>query len=227
MKNLQDILPIYSVEQDAILSKMGDITIGFRAELPEIFTMSSQDHESLHQAWIKAIKVLPANCILHKQDWFTEANYSADFSGELSFLERASERFFNERPYLDHSCYLFITRMPAGRVQPNSMFSTLLRKHIVPVETLDDKFFASLQECVGQFERILADSGLISLERMKDESLEEVISQYLNLGKDNLVRDISFGTGFESGIQVGEKYCALFTLADAVDLPAHCGSRIT
>ena len=57
MKNLLDILPVYGVEHDAILSKMGDITVAFKVELPELFTMSNDDYEAFHHSWIKAIKV--------------------------------------------------------------------------------------------------------------------------------------------------------------------------
>src|SRR5690606_34199849 len=39
---------------------------------------------------------------------------------------------------------------------------------------------------------------------------------------DRLVRDISF----RDGIQVGDKHVQLYTLGDAEDLPALCGSRI-
>ena len=34
MRNLREILPVYGVEHDAILSKMGDVTIAFKVELP-------------------------------------------------------------------------------------------------------------------------------------------------------------------------------------------------
>lgn len=57
MKNLLNILPVYGVEHDAILSKMGDITVAFKVELPELFTMSNDDYEAFHHSWIKAIKV--------------------------------------------------------------------------------------------------------------------------------------------------------------------------
>ena len=111
MRNLFDILPVYGVEHNAILSKMGDVTVAFKVELPELFTMSNDEYEAFHHAWIKAIKVLPVNAILHKQDWFTEAKYKPDFAKEdNSFLSRSSERFFNERPYLDHQCYILLTK---------------------------------------------------------------------------------------------------------------------
>ena len=222
MKSVTEVLPIYGVEHDAILSKMGDVTIGFKLELPEIFTLSGDEFEAFHQAWVKAIKVLPVHSILHKQDWFTEAKFKADFSREQSFLSRSSERFFSERPYLEHSCYLYLTKKPLGRQMTTSAFSSLLRKHIVPVETLDEKFFEGFVSTVGQFEEILCDSGFVSMKRLKDAELGWKISEFLNLGDNNVLRDISF----DGGIQVGEKHCELFVLADVGDLPAHCGYRL-
>ena len=222
MKHLSDISPIYSIDRNTILSKMGDITIGYSCELPEIFTMSADEFEAFHQAWVKAIKVLPAGIVLYKQDWFTEEKFKADFSEGKSFLARSSDRFFHERPYLDHHCYLFLTCKPKGRMQPNSMYSTLLKKHVVPEDTLDEKCLNDLISVAGQFEKILIDSGFIKLDRLKDKQLSIAISQYLNLGKDGVVRDIRF----EDGICVGEKHCELFTLTDPKDLPAVCGPRI-
>lgn len=64
MKNLRDLLPIYGVEHDALLSKMGDMTVRFKVELPELFTLSNEEYEAFHNAWIKAIKVLPVTAII-------------------------------------------------------------------------------------------------------------------------------------------------------------------
>ena len=76
-KELKDILPVMGIEHDCILSKQGDVTIVFKVSLPEIFTLSDEDYETLHQAWVKAIRVLPKDSILHKQDWFIERQYRA------------------------------------------------------------------------------------------------------------------------------------------------------
>ena len=224
MKTISDILPIYGVEHNTILSKMGDISAAFRVELPELFTLSNDEYESFHHAWIKAIKVLPVNSILHKQDWFTETAYTASFMTEdTSFLTRSSERFFNERPYLDHACYLLLTKKPAGRKRSSSIFSSLLRKSIVPEETLDPKHYQDFMNHIGQFEKILTDSGFITLSRLNDPELADLVVKYLTLqtGSDT-IRDIEFN----HGIKIGENHCQLFTLADAEFLPALCGSRI-
>ena len=231
-KRMDDWLPIMSVEHDCIVSKKGDITVVFKAELPEIFTLSDQDYEAFHQSWIKAVKVLPKFCVLHKQDWFLERSYKADFSSDdSSFLSRSSERFFNERPFLDHSCYIMLTKKPAGRKNSSSLFSALLRGSIVPVETLRTQLLQDFIDSTGQFKRILEDSGFITLTRLRNDSLKSerrhagLIERYcfLSQGKDSVVfKDI----GFDKGLEVGDKHCQLFTLGDAADLPALCGSRI-
>ena len=226
---LEDILPIMDVENDLILSKQGDVTIGFLCELPEIFTLSNEEYEAFHQVWIKAIKILSKHTIFHKQDWFIDCRYGADFlNGETSFLSRSSERFFNERPYLDHVCYIFLTKKPAGRKLSSSLFSNLLRKTIVSEETLNPQLVQDFLDTAGQFKRILEDSGFIKLKRLKDEELLSnpkkagVIEKYLRLSETNIMCDLHF----KDGIQVGDKHVQIFSLSSTEDLPALCGSRI-
>ena len=78
---------------------------------PELFTVTSAEYEAIHSAWYKAIKVLPDYSIVHKQDFFITESYQTDTErDELSFLSRSFERHFNERPFLNHYCYLFLTK---------------------------------------------------------------------------------------------------------------------
>ncbi|PTS99879.1 conjugal transfer protein TraG [Pedobacter sp. HMWF019] len=231
-KWLGDILPIMSVEHDCILSKQGDITVVYKADLPEIFTLSDQDYEAFHQAWGKAIKVMPKHSILHKQDWFIDSKYEADFTkDDHSFLSRSSDRFFNERPYLDHSCYIFLTKKPTGRKPSSSMFSSLIRSSIVPEQTINPILFQDFLDCCGQFKQILQDSGFVNLTRLKNEDLEShqtksgLIERYCFLSEresDFVMKDMMF----EDGIKIGDQHVQIYTLGDAEDLPALCGSRI-
>jgi conjugation system TraG family ATPase len=222
MKNLSDILPLYGIQHDMLLSKMGDTTVAYSLVLPEIFTLSNHEYEIFHQAWVRGVKVLPTGCILHKQDWFVGEKFSGAFEKEHSFLSQNSERFFYERPYLDHHCYLMLTLKPTQRKAVDSLFSSLLRKHIVPVETLDPAFVKYFEGICSQFVRILTDSGFVRFERLGADSLVKLVNRYLLLGDDGLRRDISF----DKGISVGEKKCELFSMGDADDLPAFCGARM-
>ena len=231
-RKLENILPIKGVEHDCILSKMGDITVAFEATLPEIFTLSDQEYEAFHQVWIKAIKVLPRHSVFHKQDWFVDSRYEPDFiKDDNSFLSRSSDRFFNERPFLDHHCYIMLTKKPANRKASSSLFSTLLRNSIVPEETIKAQMVQDFLDSCGQFKPILEDSGFIQLRRLTDDELQSqegkagLIERYCFLSESNdelLIKDITF----DEGVRVGNQHCQLYTLADASELPALCGSRI-
>lgn len=231
-KQLNDILPIFGVEHDCILSKQGDITIAFQAELPEIFTLSDQEYEAFHQTWVKAIKVLPKLSVFHKQDWFIDSRYEPDFTKEdTSFLSRSSERFFNECPFLSHSSYILITKKPTGRKLSSSLLSNLIRNSIIPEQMLKPQMLQDFLDSVGQFKRILEDSGFVQLTRLKNKDLQShersmgLIERYCYLSEKNdavLFKDIEF----KEGIQIGEEHCQIYTLGNAEDLPSLCGSRI-
>jgi len=225
-KMLEEILPIIEIQHDCIISKQGDVTVVFKAELPEIFTLSDQEYEAFHQAWVKSLKVLPKYSVMHKQDWFLDSRYKANFEAEdTSFLSRSSE------PYLDHSCYIMLTKKPAGRKTASSLFSNLLRKSIVPDEMLKPQMLQDFLDSVGQFKRIMEDSGFVTMRRLRDSELGSqsrkigLIERYCFLSGKNdgfLMGDISF----DGELKAGGKHFQLYTLGDAGDLPPLCGSRI-
>ncbi len=230
--DIEKILPVYKIENNCLLSLSGDITLAYEVSLPEIFTLSNEEYEAFHQAWIKAIKILPRFSILHKQDWFIADTVRAEFEKQdISFLSRASERYFNERPFLHHKCYVLLTQRPGGRKPASSVFSNLLRRSLAPEQTVNPLLFQEFLDSAGQFERILTDSGFVSLKRLVNDDLAGtdkhpgLLARYLFLlGEDDAptLKDIHF----KDGLKIGENTCQLYTLADAENLPAMCGSRI-
>jgi len=231
-QRLEKIFPILGVDQDCILSKTGDVTVAYRVQLPELFTLSDSEYEAFHQSWVKAIKILPKHSVLHKQDWFVRTGYAPDFGKEdTSMLSRSSDRFFHERPFLDHECYIFLTKKPAGRKTVNSLFSTLTKKSIVPTEVMKTGVVQEFLDVCGQFKRILEDSGFVQLtklssrELVSDDNAKGLIERYCLLtqgNKDIFLKDIHYATG----IRIGDQYAQLYTLANVQQLPALCGSRI-
>jgi hypothetical protein len=125
---LESKFPLLAVENGCIVSKDADITVGFRVELPELFTVTSGEYEAIHSAWAKAIKVLPNYSIVHKADWFIKETYTPDIQkDDLSFLSRSFERHFNERPYLNHACFLFLTKTTKERMDAKQLQHALPR----------------------------------------------------------------------------------------------------
>ncbi len=174
---IESKFPLLAVEHGCIISKDADITVAFHVDLPELFTVTAVEYEAIHSAWAKAIKVLPDYSVIHKQDWFVKETYKPETDKEdMSFLSRSFERHFNERPYLNHSCFLFLTKTTKERMRMQSNFSSLCRGNIIPKEVNKDTATRFL-EAVGQFERIVNDSGFISLTRLTSDEITGTESQ--------------------------------------------------
>ena len=69
---------------------------------------------------------------------FVKEGYRPDLQKEeMSFLSRSFERHFNERPFLNHACYLFLTKTTKNRSRQQSNFSTLCRGYLLPKDITD------------------------------------------------------------------------------------------
>ncbi|KDS11444.1 conjugation system ATPase, TraG family protein [Bacteroides ovatus str. 3725 D9 iii] len=168
---------------------------------------------------------MPNYSILHKQDIFITEKYEPDIRrDELSFLSRSFERHFNERPYLHHACYLFLTKTTKERSRQQSNWNTLCRGFLVPKEIRDKETVERFMEAVGQFESIVNDSGLVRLERLTTEEITGtenepgIIERYLTLSADGttMLQDMQLNP---DEMRIGDKRLCLHTLSDLDDLP--------
>ena len=226
---IESKFPLLAVEHDCIISKDADITVAYKVELPELFTVTSTEYEAIHSSWTKAVKVLPEYSVVHKQDWFVRETYKSETGkDDMSFLSRSFEKHFNERPFLNHSCFLFLTKTTKERMRMQSNFSSLCRGNIIPKEVNKDTATKFL-EAVGQFERIMNDSGFIKLTRIPSDEITGtndkagLIEKYFALSLDDTtcLQDMELGA---DGLRVGSKHVCLHTLSDAEDLPGRIGT---
>jgi conjugation system TraG family ATPase len=204
---------------------MADITVGFRLHLPEIFTLSGEDYRTLHSALVKAIKLMPIGTLIHKQDWFTEERYQPDLEqGDDSFLTQAFHRHFVERPFLNHHCYLYISKLPKHRQKQKSNGHSLTRRRLVPREQMSARELQPFFDAVSQFERILLDGG-ISAQRLTDEELvsgkgdKGIIPNYFRLQPDGRRKVILEDWDIDGRVRIGSKDVLCFTLSDTETLP--------
>ncbi|WP_192822756.1 TraG family conjugative transposon ATPase [Rufibacter sp. LB8] len=229
--DIEHLLPIYKVEHHTLLSFQGDVTVAFEASLPEIFTLSGEDYDTLHHTWVKALRLLPPHTVFHKQDWYTQTRFQGDFSRDgASFLSEASERFFQGMPFLRHRCRLFITGRAPGRKAGSSLFCNLLRPSLIPRHLSSPHFLQEFQDRVGQCCQVLVDSGFLQVRQLQDEELvgtpteAGILEQYCFL-LDRQCPPFLQDLRLKNELHIGDKACQLFTLADAEDFPSHCGAR--
>ena len=222
---LESKFPVMAVEHGCIVSKDADITAAFEVELPEVYTVTAEEYEAIHATWCKAIKALPDYSVLHKQDWYVKERYRPDTGREgMGFLARSYEMHFNERPFLHHKCYLFLTKTTKERMRQQSNWNTLCRKFLVPKEIQDRETMERFMESVGQFESIVNDSGLVRLERLSTEEITGtedgpgIIERYLTLSANGsvMLQDMQLNP---DEMRIGDKRLCLHTLSDLDDLP--------
>ena len=225
-ETLERRFPLLSVENGCIVSKDADLTVAFEVELPELYTVTADEYEAMHSSWIKAVKVLPEHSVVCKQDWFVKETYRPKTDdGEQSFLTRSYELHFNERPYLNHKCYLFLTKTTRERSRRKSDFNTLCRGFLMPKEITDKDAAARFLEAVEQFERIMNDSGHIRLRRLETDEITGtkerpgLVEKYFSLSLEDetaVLQDICLKPG---RMRIGDKRLCLHTLSDTEDLP--------
>ena len=221
---LESKFPLLAVENGCIISKDADITVAFEVELPELYTVTRAEYEAIHAAWCKAVKVLPDYSVLHKQDWFVREEYQPQLNDEMSFLSRSFERHFNERPYLKHSCFVFLTKTTKERSRQQSNFNTLCRGFLIPKEICDKEAVTKFIEATEQFERIMNDSGFVRLRRLSTDEIVGtetsfgLVEKYFSLSlKDTAcLQDISLSA---DEMRIGDKRLCLHTLSDVEHLP--------
>jgi len=234
---LESKQPIYKVENDCLISKNGDVTVAYRLDLPEVFSQSNEELESLHSIFVKGVRLFPNYTTLHKQDWFVRDTYAPDFKQERTMLQHSYERHFYERPFLNHHCFLYITKTSTGRENWNSLSSLLSRSKIVPKEMMDEKVLTTFFNAVGQFIRLLEEAGITCTPLTDDDicgtEADEATGtpERVGLLEKYLALDLSDAApmvdiDFSNGLKVGSKSCQCYSLGNLDDLPAYLETEV-
>lgn len=220
--DIRDNFPVMNGGDGVILSKRGDICVGWEVQLPPAFRCNEEKYDSLIASMAGAIALLPDYTIVHKQDIFMRKHYvSAPAKG---FLEKAYEEHFDGREYMDHRCLLWLSFSSKKNVRGSSsgllgMPSAGLPK---PAEV------ARLLSSADQFGTMLAGNSLLSLRRLTEEDIfggerPGILQDYLNFtdGGADVLSDMQVAP---DSIRVGDKTIACHLFADLDQLPGEVAS---
>jgi len=220
---LWDAFPIYGYEKQSLISKeKGCVTIPLKLELPEVFTLDAAEYGVLQELFFNIITTLGPNRLLHKQDFFLQDNYTPikeRLQGD--FLERSNEQYFEGRPFLMGTHYLYISIVPKNYIHHNpKRVNSFLRKsresymtHTVPQEFFDSDTLLEFETQMESVNSLINSSGLITSKIVDYKTLfsdDGLYAKYLDLSDKNTgLPDIDFS---DNSICVGEKKAQFFTL---------------
>ncbi len=220
---LWDAFPIYGYENRSLISKeKGCMTVPLRLELPEVFTLDASEYRSLQELFFNIVEVLGPNRLIHKQDFFLQENYVSIRERLLGdFLERANERHFEGRPFLNGSHYLYISIVPKNYINysPKRANSHLGKNRdfflnqTIPSEFIHTDVLTEFENQVESVNSLINNSGLMTSKVMGYGELfspKGIYAKYFGLSQDeNGFSDIDFS---DNSIWAGNKKAQFFTL---------------
>jgi conjugation system TraG family ATPase len=205
-----------------ILSKRGDICMGWEMLLPPAFRCNEEKYNSLIASLGGAIALLPDYTIIHKQDVFMRKRYSSErVSG---FFEKAYEEHFDGREYLDHRCFLWLSFSSKKNVRGGSSGLFGLAAAGLPSASQIGRMVTAAE----QFGAMLSGNSLLSLRRLTEEDIfgserPGILQDYLNFtdGGADVLSDIQVSP---DKIRVGDKEIVCHLFADLDQLPGEVAS---
>ncbi|PWK17203.1 conjugation system TraG family ATPase [Arcicella aurantiaca] len=181
IKTFEDILPIFSIEDNVLIFKDGRVGVGFEVSPVEMERLMGNEYDSINQAFSNALKSLPLKTAVQKLDCYFHKKYLPQKGGLKYFEEKTVNRFY-EKKILHHRSYLFLSFGRKEQVQTNA-FNTLyaMGESLIKNPFEDILKTVSLAEhSTKEFINMISIYGIIC-KRMENECLMDFYQQYFNL----------------------------------------------
>lgn len=227
--HLEDVIPVMAVKDACIISRRGEITLGWEVSLPAVYTLGEEEYDDMIGSFASAIRLLPLWTVVHRQDVYTYRTWGEDESDMLedTFFAQCYRRHFEGRRYLVHRQFLYLTLSSKGNVMRPHMASAAFGIKINakgPSVKVVKEFISKAEEFVSS----VTATGRIAMRRLSQEELlgrqgsGGLLDDYLNLfDKGPLCSDIPMSGGH---VQVRDKHMLGFTIADAEVMPGQISS---
>ena len=216
--DIRSNFPVMNGGDGIILSKRGDICVGWEVLLPSAFRCNEQAYDTLVSSMASAIGLLPDYTIVHKQDIYMRKRYVSE--PVRGFLEEAYERHFDGREYLDHRCLLWLSFSSRKNVRGGSSGILGMPASALPKGEEIVRDLAAAE----QFASILTGNPLLRLRRLTEEDIfGQILQDYLNFTDEgpDVLSDIQVTP---DSIRVGDKTVLCHLFADLDQLPGEVAS---
>lgn len=212
-------IPILTIQDGVIVSKRGEITIGWEVSLPSLCSLTEDGYEDMLESISSAIRSLGPGFIIHRQDLYLKDAYRAE--QRAGFLQEAYEKHFDGRKHLTHRQYLFLTL--AFKDASSRGISSSGAFGITSLKTdLLAKDLALLQSKASEFASVMTGRGGYSLRRMDDSSLAELVESHIRMhSPDGIFSDIQPGT---DRVRCGPRTLWAYSISESRLLPTYVSS---
>ena len=213
------IFPLMGMKDGVLISKRGDITLGWELTLPDSYSLLENEYDEMVSSLASAVRILPPWMMLHRQDVYLFRDYTP--RGEGSFLSRSYENHFRGRRYLTHRQYLFLTMSGKSSAMRPASASGLYISSGKGKEPAAGRI-RQLEVKAAEFMSVLSGGGRISARRLTDDDFASadnrgIIPDYLRLGNpDGIFSDFPMAPDH---VKVSGRSVWAYTLSESEDLP--------
>lgn len=223
--DLADVLPIQTITQDAIINGNGDITVGYRMFLPEVFTLSEKEADYIHERLEALFKMLPAGTIIHQQIFYYTGKYSnMEYSNNALISE--NNRHFDGKEIMNSYTNLYLTFTNGkknGKIRKSATNTSLLRKLHYPFKQPYrdyEKRLTEIEASLLNFENGLASIQQFEIKKMTSQDLNNALYDYINLSYDTPVENATekvvspMAITQNGDMKIGQQYVSMLSLTN-------------
>lgn len=221
--DISKVIPIQTIAEDAIINGNGDISIGYRMFLPEVFSLSKEETEHIHERLEGLFKMLPAGSVIHQQNYYYTNTYrNEDYSTNPLTLENLQN--YDGREVLCSYTNMYLTFVNTDikkQVRRSATTTSLLRKINFPYKQTYkdyDKKLSEMESVILNFEQGLNSITKIVIKRMDSAELNNAVFDYLNLSYNEPTGDATketlnpIETDNQGNMKIGNKLIAVLSL---------------
>ena len=221
--DMERVFPLEGVDDGYILSRCGDVTVGWELTLPAAFSVDTDSYDAMLRSLAAAVRSLPDWWMVHRQDVYLERSYRSE--GRTAFLDEAYDRHFEGRVYPEGRHFLYLTMSSrASAIRPAEkcgLFGTSLAKKLPTPEELGE-FRARSEEFIA----VVTAGGAVSARRLTDLDLAG------EDGRGGLIEEVmTLGTGMLSdvvltpeSVRVNDEGTVTFIISDSDCVPSGLSS---
>ncbi|MEM1118980.1 MAG: TraG family conjugative transposon ATPase [Bacteroidota bacterium] len=218
--NLSDRIPIWKIENHLVLSKTQALSATLELTMPEAYSLSEGGLEKIYNMFDRIIKAMPKGYLLHKQDYYVQKVYERNGQG-TTFLSSAYERKFNERSFLEHRCYLVLTKNPLEDAFTTNILTTLISGRLVKRDISDG--ITEFENTIRKVQHIISAAGIDNT-LMVGKEIVQLLNEYYNLGSRQILKDIAFE---KDHIRIGDNEVVIYnTIAANIEIPTEIDSTV-
>lgn len=219
-RDLYDVMPVMDVRDGMVISRRGEVTIGWEINLPVVYGLTEEDYDGIVNAFCAAAKLLPAWTMIHRQDVFTYSDWQGEYDGR--YLSDCFSEHFEGRCYLKHRQFLFLTMSSKGSaLKANVQTSGFGIRFNAPFPK-GPEIWAFSNKC-DEFISVLTGGRHVRARRLTQEDYEGrgiragLIDAYLSVWQDDPVRSDYVLT--PEKVRLFDKSLLGFKISEAEDLP--------